>query len=79
MLYNWIVEDKISLNLIYSTCLYLNKQRRYDISKCVLNSKFSHFTQNQNGSSFIISSYLSIELSLFKIDCSLDSFPHIDV
>ena len=79
MHYNWIVENKISFNLMYSTCLYLNKQRRYDFSKCVLSSKFSHFTQNWSGSSFIISSYLSIQLSLYKIDCSLDSSSHIDV
>ena len=39
MHYNWIVENKISFNLMYNTCLYLNKQRRYDFSKCVLNSK----------------------------------------
>ena len=42
MRYNWIVEDTIPFNLIYSTCLYLNKQRGYNFSKCVLNSKQIH-------------------------------------
>ena len=65
MHYNWIVENKIPFNLMYSTCLYPNKQGRYDLSKCVLNSKFSHFTQNYSGISIIISLYLSIELSLY--------------
>ena len=41
-----IVENEIPFNLMYSTCLYLNQQRRYDFSKCVLNSKFLHFTKN---------------------------------
>ena len=45
MYYNLIVENKIPFNLMYSTCLYLYIQRRYDFSKSVLNSKFSHFTK----------------------------------
>ena len=43
----------------------VNKQRRYNFSKCVLNSKFSHFRQIQSGISFITSLYLFIELGLY--------------
>ena len=43
MYYDWIVENKISFNLMYHTCLYLDKQQRYDFSKCALNSKFFAF------------------------------------
>ena len=73
------MEDTIPFNLMHSTCLYFNKQQRYDFSKCVLNSKFSHFKENYIGISFITSLYMFIELSLYKIDCSIDSCLHIDV
>ena len=49
MHYNWIVEDKIFFNLIYSTRLYLNKQGRFDcVQHDILILKLDTLNLDQN-------------------------------